>query len=237
MFNKLNIIYQLRSQSSPNQYYKKFLWPNTHPRELIKRPSNKNKSYHTKKAPIKLLNEEQTNPNFNVNLIDYVYHTSTYAKEYLQSHDLNNLIQKKSQNISLKIFSFTTQIFKLPFSCFQNKLCSPFLPFNRHVTRNRRTNKRSTPTIFHKTKHNKHIRTDKIVQRILGKWCENKRGPSSVYHIVGDGNCLFHAVSYAVSGSQEHHGILIRLAIAKMHNICRKFNQIPEESNKERGRK
>ena len=66
----------------------------------IKHTSNKNKSCLTKKAPIKLLNEEQTNPNFNVNLIDHINHTSTYTKEYLQSHDLNNLIQKQSQNIS-----------------------------------------------------------------------------------------------------------------------------------------
>ena len=66
----------------------------------IKYPSHKNTRYLTKKAPTKLLNEEQTNPNFNINLIDYIHHTTTYAKEYLHSHDLNNLIQKQSQNIS-----------------------------------------------------------------------------------------------------------------------------------------
>ena len=59
-----------------------------------------------------------------------------------------------------------------------------------------------------------------------GKWCDNKRVSSLVNHIVGDGNCLFRTVSNPVSGSQEHHAILRRLTIAKMHDMGRKFNKI-----------
>ena len=78
--------------------------------------------------------------------------------------------------ISLKIFflrlrslNYHSHLFKI------NSF--PFLPFNRRVTRNRRTNKHSTPTIFYKTKYNKHIRTDKLVRRILYKY-HNKHLPS-----------------------------------------------------------
>ena len=59
-----------------------------------------------------------------------------------------------------------------------------------------------------------------------GEWCDNKRVPSSLHHIVGDGNCLFRAVSYVVSGSQEYHAKLRRLTIAKMQDMGTKFKKI-----------
>ena len=46
-----------------------------------------------------------------------------------------------------------------------------------------------------------------------GKWYGNRDAPSSVYRIVADGNCLFRAVSYVVSGSQEHHRMLRKLVV------------------------
>lgn len=62
--------------------------------------------------------------------------------------------------------------------------------------------------------------------RTFGKWCGKKRVPSSVHRIVGDGNCLFRAVSYVVSGSKERHKVLRKFAVAQMYDIGRKFNRI-----------
>ena len=59
-----------------------------------------------------------------------------------------------------------------------------------------------------------------------GKWCSSKEEPSSVHRIVDDGNCLFRAVSYVVSGSQEHYGILRKLAVAKMYDMGCEFKRI-----------
>ena len=57
-------------------------------------------------TPLKLLQEEQTKPNFNHHVIDYVYNTVQYSKEYLQSHNFNQ--QLKPLHL-LNISSATSQ--------------------------------------------------------------------------------------------------------------------------------
>lgn len=66
--------------------------------------------------------------------------------------------------------------------------------------------------------------------RTYGNWFDKKREQSSIHHIVGDGNCLFRAVSYVMSGSQEHHDILRKLAVEKMYSMGSKFTRITGEN-------
>ena len=64
-----------------------------------KKTSNFRYQPYTKKKPIKLLQEQQSKPNFNLH-IDYVHNTTLYAKLFLQSHNLQNLINPQQLNIT-----------------------------------------------------------------------------------------------------------------------------------------
>lgn len=79
-----------------------------------RKTSNVNTSYHpyTKKNPIKLLQEKQTKPHFNLHIIDYVYNTTSYmySKQYLQSTNFQNLFNPQHLNITQ---SHTTHIHNL----------------------------------------------------------------------------------------------------------------------------
>ena len=66
-----------------------------------------------------------------------------------------------------------------------------------------------------------------------GKWYGNGDAPSSVYRIVADGNCLFRAVSYVVSGSQEHHRMLRKLVAEKMYDMGCEFKRISGQTASE----
>ena len=66
-----------------------------------------------------------------------------------------------------------------------------------------------------------------------GKWYGNEDAPSSVYRIVADGNCLFRAVSYVVSGSQEHHRMLRKLVVEKMYDMGCEFKRITGQNASE----
>ena len=77
----------------------------------IKSSRNKKRTKpYTKNNPIKLLREEQLKPNFNFHLIDYVHNTISYTKHYLQSTNVNKLIQPHHTNITP---STTEHILKL----------------------------------------------------------------------------------------------------------------------------
>ena len=66
-----------------------------------------------------------------------------------------------------------------------------------------------------------------------GKWYSNEDAPSSVYRIVADGNCLFRAVSYVVSGSQEHHRMLRKFVVEKMYDMGCEFKRITGQNASE----
>ena len=75
-----------------------------------KKTSNfNNHRYHpyTKKNPVKLLQEKQTKPHFNLHIIDYVHNTTSYSKQYLQSTNFQNLFNPQHLNITQ---SLTSQI-------------------------------------------------------------------------------------------------------------------------------
>ena len=72
--------------------------------------SNFNHRYHplttdTKKNPVKLLQEKQTKPHFNLHIIDYVHNTTSYSKQYLQSTNFQNLFNPQHLNISQSLTS------------------------------------------------------------------------------------------------------------------------------------
>ena len=72
-----------------------------------KKSSNFNNRYHpyTKKNPVKLLQEKQTKPHFNLHIIDYVHNTTSYSKQYLQSSNFKNLINPQHLNITQSLTS------------------------------------------------------------------------------------------------------------------------------------
>ena len=56
---------------------------------------------YANRNPVKLLQEEQTKPYFNVHIIDYVHNTFSYSKQYLQSTThLHNLFNPQHLNIT-----------------------------------------------------------------------------------------------------------------------------------------
>ena len=57
--------------------------------------------------PVKLLQEKQTKPHFNLHIIDYVHNTTSYSKQYLQSTNFQNLFNPQHLNITQ---SLTSQI-------------------------------------------------------------------------------------------------------------------------------
>ena len=55
-----------------------------------RRTSHCLKLYFSHSTPLTLLQQEQSRPNLNSHLIDYVHNTVSYTKEILQSHDLRS---------------------------------------------------------------------------------------------------------------------------------------------------
>ena len=53
---------------------------------------------YSKQSPVKLLIEQQCQPNFNFHLIDYVLNTIHYSKEYFQFANLHSLLHTKHLN-------------------------------------------------------------------------------------------------------------------------------------------
>ena len=74
---------------------------------IRKKTSNFNHRYHpyTKKNPVKLLQEKQTKPHFNLHIIDYVHNTTSYSKQYLQSTNFQNLFNPQHINITQSLKS------------------------------------------------------------------------------------------------------------------------------------
>ena len=78
------------------------------------RPS-KTKSNHRyqpycNKNPIKLLEQQQTKPNFNLHIIDYVHNTTSYTKHYLQSNNLHTLLKQQQLNITQPLTTYIQAI-------------------------------------------------------------------------------------------------------------------------------
>lgn len=70
-------------------------------------PSNINHRYHpyTKKNPVKLLQEKQTTPHFNLHIIDHIHNTASYSKQYLQTANFQNLFNPQHLNITQSLTS------------------------------------------------------------------------------------------------------------------------------------
>ena len=72
-----------------------------------KKSSNFNHRHHPypKKNPIKLLQEKQTKPHFNLHIIDYIHNTTSYSKQYLQSENLLNIYHPLHLNITQSLIT------------------------------------------------------------------------------------------------------------------------------------
>ena len=79
-------------------------------RPHFKKKTNYRYQPYFKQKPIKLLQEQQSKPNFNLHIIDYVHNTTLYTKLYLQSHNLQMLTNPQHINITQTI---NTQIHNL----------------------------------------------------------------------------------------------------------------------------
>ena len=65
-----------------------------------RRTSNRFKPFSSHSCPLALLQQEQTRPNFNLHLIDYVQNTVSYTKELLQSHNLRSIVNHNFSSIT-----------------------------------------------------------------------------------------------------------------------------------------
>ena len=69
------------------------------------KPSQATRSLHrfkpySKQHPRKLLQEEQSRPNFNLHIIDYVHNTISHTQQFLQTTNLNILVRHRLSNIT-----------------------------------------------------------------------------------------------------------------------------------------
>ena len=56
---------------------------------------------YLKKKPIRRLQKQQSKPNnFNLQITDYAHNTTSYSKLFLQSHNLQNLVNPEQLNIT-----------------------------------------------------------------------------------------------------------------------------------------
>ena len=72
----------------------------TNSRFKAKSSSKNNHRYkpYSKQNPIKLLQDQQNRPNFNLHIIDYVHNTTAYTKQYLHSTNLHSHLQPQCIN-------------------------------------------------------------------------------------------------------------------------------------------
>ena len=75
-----------------------------------RRNSHRFKPYSTHSRPLTLLKQEQTRPNFNLHLIDYVHNTVSYSKEILQSFNLRSIVNHNLRNITPQTSSHITNL-------------------------------------------------------------------------------------------------------------------------------
>jgi len=75
-----------------------------------RRTSHRFKPYSSLSRPLTLLQQEQTRPNFNLHLIDYVHNTVSYAKEFLQPNNLRSIVNHKFNNITPQTASHITNL-------------------------------------------------------------------------------------------------------------------------------
>ena len=78
-----------------------------------KRTNTRHKPY-TKQNPIKLLKVQQSQPNFNLHLIDYVLNTTSYTKIYLQSNTLQTIFKPQHLNITPSLQSYIHTFYNRP---------------------------------------------------------------------------------------------------------------------------
>ena len=74
---------------------------------------NRHKPY-TKQNPTKLLKAQQSQPNFNLHLIDNVLNTTAYTKVYLQSRNLQAIFQPQHLNITPSLLTYIHSFYNRP---------------------------------------------------------------------------------------------------------------------------
>lgn len=72
--------------------------------------SHRYKPYHSHSRPLKLLQQEQSRPNFNLYLIDYVQNTFSYTKEFLKPNLLRSIYNPRLANITPHTASHITDL-------------------------------------------------------------------------------------------------------------------------------
>ena len=75
-----------------------------------RRTSHCFKPHFSHPHPLTQLKQEQTRPNFNLHLIDYVHNTVSYTKEILISHNLRSIVNHKFNNITPQSASHITNL-------------------------------------------------------------------------------------------------------------------------------
>ena len=84
-----------------SNHRKRILNSNTCPHTLKRKRPTLDISLTPRRNPLnKLLQGENSTPNFNLHIIDYVHNTTLYTKLFLKSHNLQNLINPQQLNIT-----------------------------------------------------------------------------------------------------------------------------------------
>ena len=67
-------------------------------------------TYLLTQHPMKLLQEEQSKPTFNLHIIDYVHNTISHTKQFLQTFYLHTLVQHRLSNVTPDLTSRIHQL-------------------------------------------------------------------------------------------------------------------------------
>ena len=78
-----------------------------------------------------------------------------------------------------------------------------------------------------------YVYTTESVPEIYGGTFHIEREPTKRIKVIGDGNCLFRAVSHAVTGSQDHHKLLRQLTVEQMPKRGKTFRQFSDKDAKD----
>ena len=78
-----------------------------------------------------------------------------------------------------------------------------------------------------------YVDTKESVSENYGGTFHIEREPTKRIKVIGDGNCLFHTVSHAVTGSQDHRNLLRQLTVEQMPKMGKAFRQFSDKDAKD----
>ena len=78
-----------------------------------------------------------------------------------------------------------------------------------------------------------YVDTKESVSENYGGTFHIEREPTKRIKAIGDGNCLFRAVSHAITGSQDNHNLLRQLTVEQMPKMGKTFWQFSDKDAKD----